>query len=271
MAHSHEHIKEQEAAFWDQQYRGERPEYDEGRDCRFHDAFKDPMRQMPGPARILEVASGIRLDGLELARAGHHIVELDISPEAIRRAQTVYRRHDLPAEFVVGDGENLPFANESFDAVFTAASFHHFPDLIRALSEMKRVTKKGGYVILGVEPNAWPYATIFLLLKPLQRLIRTLHPRAHDSIADDECSGFTSRRLRTLFSTAGLSIVDLDRAKYVQEWVEQGMRLFGRLIGKKPHTSRTLIRALDRIDQTLKHVPLIRCANWHWNVISRKV
>ena len=50
--------------------------------------------------------------------------------------------------FVIEDGEPYPFQNESFDFVFTNAVFEHVPNINLALSEITRITKRGGGMIL---------------------------------------------------------------------------------------------------------------------------
>jgi SAM-dependent methyltransferase len=47
---------------------------------------------------------------------------------------------------VQADGENLPFADRSFDVTYTVAALHHALDMPRMLREMARVTKHGGVV-----------------------------------------------------------------------------------------------------------------------------
>lgn len=74
-----------------------------------------------------------------------HFVGLDITPAMIEIAQS----KGLPnAEFVVGDAENLPFGDGSFDALLCSNSFHHYPDPSAFLREAHRVLHPGGKLIL---------------------------------------------------------------------------------------------------------------------------
>lgn len=50
-------------------------------------------------------------------------------------------------EFVIGDALNLPFEDAEFDACFISFGLRNLTDLKKGLSEMKRVTKKGGLVV----------------------------------------------------------------------------------------------------------------------------
>ena len=51
----------------------------------------------------------------------------------------------------VGDAENLDFKNNFFDVVFCYRSSWYFPDFIKAISEMLRVTKVGGLVVFDIQ------------------------------------------------------------------------------------------------------------------------
>ena len=51
-------------------------------------------------------------------------------------------------ELVRGDSENLPFADQSFDAVTVAFGVRNFEDLERGLGEMRRVLRPGGKLVV---------------------------------------------------------------------------------------------------------------------------
>lgn len=74
-----------------------------------------------------------------------HFVGLDITPAMIEVAQS---KRLSNAEFIVGDAENLPFGDGSFDAVLCANSFHHYPNPGAFLREAHRVLRPGGKLIL---------------------------------------------------------------------------------------------------------------------------
>lgn len=74
-----------------------------------------------------------------------HFVGLDITPAMIKVAQSKGLSN---ADFLVGDAENLPFGDESFDAVLCSNSFHHYPNPGAFLHEAHRVLRDGGKLIL---------------------------------------------------------------------------------------------------------------------------
>ena len=67
-------------------------------------------------------------------------VSLDLTPEMIHVAK---EKQLTNAEFLVGDSENLPFAEASLDAVICSNSFHHYPNPQKFFDSAYRVLRKG--------------------------------------------------------------------------------------------------------------------------------
>lgn len=72
---------------------------------------------------------------------------VDLSPEMIRLSSERLRPC-AEADLKVGDAENLPWPQATFDVVTCSSSFHHYPQPQKALCEMRRVLKQGGQFIL---------------------------------------------------------------------------------------------------------------------------
>jgi len=241
-----------------------------GRNSLFHRQFEAPMIRLPEGSCVLEVACGTRVDGIEIARSGKHVTSIDISPEAVANAHKFAVQSGVGDSLrcAVADAERLPFADGSFDATFVAASFHHFPNQLAALKEMKRVTKPGGYVIWGVEPASWPYRTVYRLLAPIKNLIRSRRVRQFNSVADDTTEGYTEPQIRKLFADAGLHIDSARRVKITGEVYDSSIRLIGRLMKRPLRSSRALNHVLAYVDAALCAVPGLNKLAWHFNIIS---
>ena len=70
---------------------------------------------------------------------------LDLNADAIAFCR---KRHSLPGlDFVRGDAESLPFADESFDAVINVEASHGYPNFPRFLAEVARVLRPGGHFL----------------------------------------------------------------------------------------------------------------------------
>ncbi len=74
-----------------------------------------------------------------------HYVGLDLTPRMIEVAKS---KNLSGTEWVVGDSENLPFDEGSFDVVICTNSFHHYPNPQKFFDSVKRVLRPGGKLIL---------------------------------------------------------------------------------------------------------------------------
>ena len=94
--------------------------------------------------RVLEIGCGMGTDGAQFAQAGAHYTGVDLTEAAIELARKRFELSGLEGEFRVADAENLDFADNSFDRVYSHGVLHHTPDTARAVAEIHRVLKPGG-------------------------------------------------------------------------------------------------------------------------------
>ena len=99
--------------------------------------------KFPG-VRLLEIGCGMGSDLLQFARGGSECTGLDITPRSVEITRHRFRLYGLSGNFMLSDGEHLPFANESFDVVYSNGVLHHTPDTTGAIREVHRVLRKGG-------------------------------------------------------------------------------------------------------------------------------
>ena len=92
--------------------------------------------------RLLDVCTGPGIVAGAALERGAKVVGLDFSGKQIEIA----KRNVPGAEFRQGDAQALPFEDESFDAVVCGYGIIHVPEPQRALSEMHRVLRPGGYL-----------------------------------------------------------------------------------------------------------------------------
>jgi SAM-dependent methyltransferase len=103
----------------------------------------------PG-ARWLEVACGAGMIARELSERVGSVHGVDLTPAMVERGRAEASSAGLEnVEFSLGDATALEFDAASFDGAITRFSFHHIPAPQRALEEMARVVRPGGWVVVG--------------------------------------------------------------------------------------------------------------------------
>lgn len=98
--------------------------------------------------RVLDVATGSGNAALAAARRGCRAVGIDYVPALLERARLRAQAEPLAVQFVEADAEELPFQDESFDAVTSIYGVMFAPNHRRAASEIARVCKPGGVIAL---------------------------------------------------------------------------------------------------------------------------
>lgn len=93
---------------------------------------------------VLEIGVGLGADHQKFAEAGARLTGIDLTDKAIAHTKRRFSIFGLNSELNVVDAENLPFANESFDIVYSWGVIHHSPDTPKVVKEIFRVLKQGG-------------------------------------------------------------------------------------------------------------------------------
>ncbi len=96
--------------------------------------------------KVLDVACGNGNATLAAARSGTHALGIDYVPGLLERERRRAMAESLDVEFQLGDAEDLPVPDASFDAVLSVFGSMFAPDHQRAAGEIIRVTRPGGTV-----------------------------------------------------------------------------------------------------------------------------
>ncbi|HZP47934.1 MAG TPA: class I SAM-dependent methyltransferase [Vicinamibacterales bacterium] len=99
---------------------------------------------------VLEVGCGAGVDLARFARGGASVTGVDLAPSAIALARTNFEQQGLRGAFEVADGEQLPFADDTFDLVFAHGVVQYTAHPQRLVDECRRVLKPSGQAIFQV-------------------------------------------------------------------------------------------------------------------------
>ena len=135
---------------------------------------------------ILDLAAGTGTSTQPFYEAGANPTACDFSAGMIEVGRSQFPH----LTFVQGDAMNLPFADETFDAVTISFGLRNVQDPKKALSEMARVTKPGGRLVVCEfsHPTWSPFRTIYMeyLMKALPAVANKMssNPDAYVYLAE---------------------------------------------------------------------------------------
>jgi len=160
MSESNSNLKERVRDFWQKNpcgtkftdaEMGTRPFYERVEEHRYEKEWHIPAAadfKSARGLRVLEIGCGLGTDGAQFAKAGAIYTGVDLTDAAVELARKRFELFNLKGCFRSADAENLDFADESFDLVYSHGVLHHTPDTERAVKEIHRVLRPGGRAIV---------------------------------------------------------------------------------------------------------------------------
>ncbi len=157
----------------------------------------------------LDLGTGPGLVAVEIAQRlpGLRVIGLDLAAPMVKAAHRRAKRIGVDGRglWPQADGHFLPFADGSFDLVFSTFALHHWCDPLAVLNEMARVLKPGGrYLIADLcrEVTLWQrlfaYATIPAVSLPLGSY------RGYGGYYESVRGGYTREEARALLQQSAL-------------------------------------------------------------------
>jgi demethylmenaquinone methyltransferase/2-methoxy-6-polyprenyl-1,4-benzoquinol methylase len=118
------------------------------------------------PKLILDVATGTGDFAIETLKLNpDQVIGVDISEGMLEvgRKKMKARGIDHKIDLRLGDSENLPFEENKFDAVIVAFGVRNFENLEKGLTEMQRVLKPGGQLVVleFSKPRGFPFKQLY--------------------------------------------------------------------------------------------------------------
>lgn len=130
----------------------------------------------------------------------NHYTGVDLTPQMIKVAQDKKLSN---TKFLVGDSENLPFNENTFDVLVCTNSFHHYPHPQTFVAEAARVLKTGGRLVLR------DYTSNQFMLWLMNHIEMPLaHLMGHGDVKISSC-----REVREMCQKAGLKVLKLEKQK----------------------------------------------------------
>lgn len=175
--------------------------------------------------KVIDVGAGtgFTTEGIVTSVDSSNVVMVDQSPHQLEKARQKRSLESVRKE--IGDAENIPFPNDTFDRYVSAGSIEYWPDPQRGIAESYRVIKEGGKA---------------LMVGPL-----SVRHRLAGIIADAWMLFPTFKNYVEWYRRAGF--VDLKYIFIAPEWLE-GQKYAIALVGTKPKPGKSPISLNDRLE-----------------------
>jgi ubiquinone/menaquinone biosynthesis C-methylase UbiE len=187
--------------------------------------------------KVLDVGTGTGFIALMMAEMGHEITGLDLTESMLEKARRRTNGNGHLINFRIGDAEDLPFEDDSFDAVVCRYLLWTLPDPWKALGEWYRVTRPGGS-ILCIE-GQWRNNSLKGRLKKLSRRLGILLYEKTDprTLGYDKqtagrlpfSDGLAPGEAAALFRDTGLINVSIETLSDIRDIQARNMPLLYRL------------------------------------------
>ncbi len=181
---------------------------------------------------VLDVAAGTGTSSAHLQKTGATVIALDLSEGMIEVGRS--RHPDI--EFVLGSATDLPFDNDTFDAVTISYGIRNIDDVPRALAEFYRVTRPGGRLVICEfsKPNDIvkpPYDLYMNQVAPLIAKVASPAGAAYDYLSESIDDWYDQKTLGLLMQRAGWRHVAYRNQTFGAVAIHRGFKP-----GSRPHS-----------------------------------
>jgi len=178
--------------------------------------------------RVLDVGCGVGMYTAALLRETPHVFGVEIDRERAIQAR------ERAAGVAQAPGEWLPFANATFDVVFSHEVLEHVSDDQACAAEMARVAKPGGRIVVFVPNRLYPFETHGVFWRGHYRfgnapLVNWLPTPLRNRLAP-HVRAYTSGGLRRLFADLPVQIVHHTQIFAGYDNIAARMPTLGRLL-----------------------------------------
>ncbi|MBW2534930.1 MAG: methyltransferase domain-containing protein [Deltaproteobacteria bacterium] len=181
-----------------------------------------------------------------LADRGAITCAVDISGELARQAAEQFRAAGRVPRFGVANLYHLPFADGSFDFLYTMGTIEHAPEMDRCVAEIHRVLKPGGTAVVGVPNRLDPFARPALVA--LMNLLGIYPYGFEQSLSRKELAGLCESGGLEVFDTDGVLFMP-GALRMAELWLMVRSAKAGRAVGSLHWPFRALADALPALNK----------------------
>jgi len=176
---------------------------------------------------------------------------VDVNKTAVKFAQKLAEKQPTPMEFLIAESEKLPFENQKFSVVFCLDTLEHVNDEAQTLSEIARVLKPNGVLVLSVPHDFLNFLDPDELTRDARNLVRK-YIRKKPLLDHPEHRHYSEEQLRVLLKDFDFDIEIVHKCGTPAFWIlamtHTALGLPEKLIAKM----RRVTDPIENVDYALK-------------------
>jgi SAM-dependent methyltransferase len=164
----------------------------------------EALRLVPARGEVIDVAAGPGSLSLLAARTAHRVTAVDFAPAMLAELKARASAAGITnVDAQLGDGQQLSFADEAFDAAYSMFGLIFFPDRAAGLRELARVLRPGGRALVA----SWPPSERIPIFKAMFAAMKGELPDS--KFGEGPTALGTADDVRAEMGAAGLSAVEV--------------------------------------------------------------
>jgi len=199
---------------------------------------------------------------------GCHVISLDVAHSEIKKSLFISKQKNTDIKLTKASLTDLPFCNSIFDSIMCISVLEHIYDVKKAISEISRVLKENGRLIIMV-PNGITFGLLYdrivykfipakLRMSRVHKKMYSLEEHEISALGLNEepighCQQFTITSLQKLLDQQGFKIVNVINCRFLSPFI----RSLCTLLGRSP------VVAFERLDNRIvDYIPSITASEW---------
>ena len=241
----------------------------------YNENYLNIVNALDKNSTLLEVGSGDGNDANRISNSELTVIQSDISFEMVKLAKGS-KKINSKTIFVVSDAEKIPCKDNSLDAIMIVGALHHLPSPIDFFKEARRALSPKGVIIIGFEPNSWPYFTIYPCIRFLKKILRlekyTKSRHSGISVGDQETEGFSYADFKLFLNESNLKLVRIERIWFLFGFIHTILSIINSKLpqNKSIDLPVNVQKVIIFIDDLILSIPVIKNFCWHWTLIAKK-
>jgi len=214
--------------------------------------------------KLLDLGCGAGENSVYFAKKGAHCVASDYSPGMVEVALQLAAANEVKIEGHTANAMALDFPDHTFDIVYASNLLHHLPNPKECIREMHRVLKPGGKACFWDPLKHNPVINVY-------RRIATKVRTEDETPLDINIVNFIQSQFATTdYDTFWLATLWIFLRFYLVEKVDPNQERYWKKIIIEQQRLEPEYRRLEKLDEILKKIPLMKRFAWNLAVVATK-